>query len=143
MKLFLIFLLSFLGLSLCSYGQSLTFPKWLQGAYFNSYENDTRKFEILIISKDKALVGYGLGGFKRKEQENRFKKYKHYRIIEEVEDSTMRIEFIRGVDTTQYEFKLQQVYYEKRPVLTYSIKDKGLIIKEHNTSCNIVLVKQE
>ncbi|MBK7172310.1 MAG: hypothetical protein IPH84_03550 [Bacteroidales bacterium] len=145
MKALPILLLTFLGLSLCSFsfGQSLTFPNWLQGVYSNIYESNSKNLETLIISKDRVIVGYGFGGFKRKNQENLFKKYKNYRIIEEVKDSTMRIEFIQGVNSILYEFKLQKVYYEEKTVLTYSIKENGIVIKEHNTSCNVVLVKQE
>ena len=145
MKALPLLLLTFLGLSLgsFSFGQSLTFPNWLQGVYLNIYESNSKNLETLIISKDRVIVWYGCDGFKRKNQVNLFKKYKNYRIIVEVNDSTMRIEVIQGVNSTQYEFKLQKVYYEKNPVLTYSIKENWLVIKDHSTSCNEVLVKQE
>ena len=142
MKRFKILLLLFLGLIFNSsiFGQDIKTPDWIKGTWNNSAESNTDNFEYWTFLNDSVFVikGFPINKYNRTCLNE---KYLEYRISTETNDSLFRMNFTRGNELVIYEFKLQNVSYSDKPVLTYLIEINGIVKRQHSASCNLVLTR--
>lgn len=123
-----------------SFGQSMTFPKWIKGTWHNSYESNTENFIFWTFSQDSIFIDKG-PLLKKSARKCLNTEYSGYKIAEHSNDSLYRVDFSKGLETIVYEFKHKKVDYSEKPVLTYSLTINGVLKREQSTSCNLVLTK--
>ena len=121
--------------------QTISPPKWILGTWHNSAESNTNNWIFLTFTNDSIFINNGSSQFDRTKQECFNKKYKSYTISNEYARNTYRIIISKEAELISYEFKLRKVYYENKPVLTYSYIINGTKIRDHSTSCNLILTK--
>ncbi len=124
-----------------TFGQSMTFPKWIKGTWYNSYESNTKNFVFWTFSHDSIFIDKGLL-LKKNDRKCLNTDYSGYKLAEQSNDSLYRVDFSKGLETIVYEFKLKKVDYSKKPILTYSLTINGVLKRENSTSRNLVLTKQ-
>lgn len=123
------------------YGQELSIPAWIKGEWNRPYENNSNNFELWIFKNDSIIVGNGLSGYEKKNQVNLIERHKGYKITVYSTDQIYRINFTKPHDTATYEFKLQRLDYSSKLAMSYALINNGKYIRQHSTSCNLVLIK--
>ncbi len=122
-------------------GQDLSLPKWIEGPWLNTAESNTFSFVFLTFKNDSIFIGKGFTGFEKENQQSLNEKYTDYKFTQFSDDNVFRIEFKKNTETIIYEFKLQNVQYSDKPVLTYSLLINEKIKRKHSTSYNNVFLK--
>ena len=122
------------------FGQSITFPNWIKGGWQNKAESNLNNFEYWEFSNDSIFINKGLIKNKR-DLECLNKLYSGYKINTKTSENLYRISFSKSNEKIIYEFKLQKVDYENKPVLTYSLTINGIVKRKHSISCNQVFMK--
>lgn len=135
-------LIILLGLMINSsvFGQDIEVPDWIKGTWNNAAESNTNNFEYWTFSNDSIYVIKG-SGINKSNRTCLNKKYSEYQINTEVNDRLLRLSFTTEKELIVYEFKLQNVSYSDKPVLSYSVEINGVIKRQHSTSINLVLTK--
>jgi hypothetical protein len=142
MKAFKIILIIFFGMMINSsvFGQNIKIPEWIKGTWNNSAESNTNNFEYWTFSNDSIYVIKGFP-INKSTRTCLNKRYSDYKTNTETNDSLFRLNFTKYKELVIYEFKLQNVSYSDKPVLTYSFEIDGVFKRQHSTSCNLVLTK--
>jgi len=122
------------------FGQTISFPEWIQGTWNNSYESNTNNFIFWTFLNDSIIIDRGLL-LKKSDREILNEKYSGYKTTNESNDSTYRINFFKGNENIIYEFKRQKVSYSDKSVLTYSLTINGVVKRDHSTGCNWVFTR--
>jgi len=123
------------------FGQGNVLPKWIDGSWVNSDESNTFKLVFLTFKNDSIFIGKGFSGIEKNNQINLNEKYSTYKTSNSTKNNTFKIKFEKTNDVIIYEFKLQDVNYSNKPVLTYSLSINGNLKRKHSTSCNAVFEK--
>ena len=118
--------------------QNANTPKWIEGSWYNFAESLTSNLVFLTFRNDSIFISKGFSGIENKKQESLNKKYFDYKTIKFVGDSIFRIKFEKANDIIEYEFKLQNVNYSAKPVLTYSLSVNNNLKRRHSTSYDAV-----
>jgi len=125
-------------LFLNSFAQDLKFPSWLSGVWHNSAESSMQNMVYIVFQNDSIQFAKG---FTNSHSISLNEKYVGYNLTQETTDSLYTLTFSKDTMNVIYEFKIQKVYYENDPVLTYSINVNGKFEHVHSTSCNLVFLK--
>lgn len=139
-KIKLIFLL-ILTINASVLGQDFKIPKWIEGTWNNSYESDMNNFEYWTFNNDSIFIEKGFPS-KISNKTCLNSKYSKYKTHIVSNDSLFRLNFTKDKEIVIYEFKLQNLHYSKKPVLTYKIEINGIVEIQHSTSCNLILTKE-
>ncbi len=123
-----------------TFGQGMTFPKWIKGTWHNSFESNSENFVFWTFYHDSVFIDKGLS-MKGSDRRCLNKDYFGYKVVEQSNDSLYRVNFSKGKEIVVYEFRLRKVDYSKKPVMTYSLTINGIKKREGHTSCNWVFTK--
>lgn len=116
----------------------LSYPKWLEGEWQNTFESSTNNFVRYIFNEHKLIIRQGLHF---QGAEKFIKTLNGNEKSESSTDNTYVIQLTKNNRNLVYEFKLESVEWTDEKVLTYSIVKDGNLIRDHLTSCQLVLTK--
>ena len=93
MKSYLILLLVLLSINI--YGQSIKYPSWIKGIWFNKYESNTKKFIFWKFENDSIFYSHGQLSFIKSKSTCLNKKYSNYIFLSKADTNLFHFVLIR------------------------------------------------
>lgn len=138
-KIAFIIVIFSLFINFSSEAQTGETPNWIKGSWYNISESLSSNLVLLTFRNDSIFISKGIAaGIENENQVSLNKRYFDYKVTKISDDNTFKVKYEKSKDVIVYEFKLQNVKYSDKPVLTYSLSVNDNLKKRHSSSCDAV-----